>query len=130
MAGMTLALALKSGGLDVALIERQPFTEQLDTGFDGRASAIAYACFRQWKVLGVGDALEASACRMDEIMVTDGHLPGPASRKPLPFFLNFKAEEISDRMAVLIAGRLAQVATPADMRSGPASEDVTAFLAD
>ena len=97
MAGMTLALALKSGGLDVALVERQPFAEQLDTGFDGRASAIAYACFRQWKVLGVGDALEASACRMDEIMVTDGHLPGPASRKPLPFFLNFKAEEISDR---------------------------------
>ncbi len=97
MAGMTLALALKSGGLDVAVVERQPFSEQLDTGFDGRASAIAYACFRQWKVLGVGDALETSACRMDEIMVTDGHLPGPASRKPLPFFLNFKAEEISDR---------------------------------
>ena len=41
-----------------------------------------------------------------------------------------EAEEISDRMAVLIAGRLAQVATPADMRSRPANEDVTAFLAD
>lgn len=97
MAGLTLALALQQGGLEVAIIERQPFAEQLDTGFDGRASAIAYACFRQWKTLGVGDALETRACRMDEIMVTDGHLPGPASRKPLPFFLNFKAEEISDR---------------------------------
>lgn len=97
MAGMTLALALQSGGLEVALIERQPFSDMLDTGFDGRASAIAYACFRQWKALGLGDALAAEACRMDEIMVTDGHLPGPATRKPLPFFLNFKADEISGR---------------------------------
>ncbi len=97
MAGMTLALALQSGGLEVALIEKQPFSAQLDASYDGRASAIAYACFRQWKALGVGDALEADACRMDEIFVTDGHLPGAASRKPLPFFLNFKADEISDR---------------------------------
>ena len=97
MAGMTLALALQSGGLHVALIERQPYAEQLDAGFDGRASAIAYACFRQWNALGVGPAIAERACRMDEIMVTDGHLPGAASRKPLPFFLNFKAEEISGR---------------------------------
>ena len=97
MAGLTLALALQSGGLDVAIIEKQPFSEQLEPGYDGRASAIAYACFRQWKALGVGDDLESSACRMDEIFVTDGHLPGAASRKPLPFFLNFKANEISDR---------------------------------
>lgn len=97
MAGLTLALALNSGGLKVALIERQPFDRQLDIGFDGRASAIAYACFRQWRALGVGEALERDACRMDAIMVTDGPLPGPASEKPLPFFLSFAASEISDR---------------------------------
>ncbi len=97
MAGMTLALALQSGGLQVAVVERQPYAEQLDIGFDGRASAIAYACFRQWNALGVGPAIAGHACRMDEIMVTDGHLPGAASRRPLPFFLNFKAGEISDR---------------------------------
>ncbi|MGN6423725.1 MAG: UbiH/UbiF/VisC/COQ6 family ubiquinone biosynthesis hydroxylase [Asticcacaulis sp.] len=97
MAGMTLGLALHQGGLQVALVERQSFDDLLDTAYDGRASAIAYACFRQWKALGVGDALEAHACRMDEIMVTDGHLPGAASPKPLPFFLHFTASEISDR---------------------------------
>ncbi len=97
MAGLTLALALEAGGLDVALVERQPFAEQLDTSFDGRASAIAYACFRQWKALGVGDVLEPDACRMDEIFVTDGHWPGAASPRPLPFFLHFAANEISDR---------------------------------
>ena len=97
MAGMTLALALKSGGLDVALVERQPFDDMLDVSFDGRASAITYACFRQWKALGVGDVLETHACRMDEIFVTDGHLPGASAPKPLPFFLHFASEEISDR---------------------------------
>ncbi len=97
MAGLTLALALESGGLDVALVEKQPFAEQLDTSFDGRASAIAYACFRQWKALGVGEVLEPDACRMDEIFVTDGHWPGASSPKPLPFFLHFVAREISDR---------------------------------
>jgi iron(III) transport system ATP-binding protein len=39
-----------------------------------------------------------------------------------------EAEEISDRMAVLVAGRLAQVATPADIRSHPVDEDVKAFF--
>ena len=97
MAGMTLALALKSGGLEVALVEKQPFDQQLDASFDGRASAIAYACFRQWNALGVGQVLADKACRMDEIFVTDGHLPGAASPKPLPFFLHFAAGEISDR---------------------------------
>ncbi len=97
MAGLTLALALDKGGLDAALVERQPFAEQLDAAFDGRASAIAYACFRQWKALGVGNALEPDACRMDEIFVTDGHWPGASSPKPLPFFLHFLAGEIGDR---------------------------------
>ncbi|MGZ3298187.1 MAG: FAD-dependent monooxygenase, partial [Asticcacaulis sp.] len=97
MAGMTLALALHSGGLDVVLVEKQPFDTQLDASFDGRASAIAYACFRQWKALGVGDALEPLACRMDEIFVTDGRLPGAATPPPLPFFLHFTSDEISGR---------------------------------
>ena len=97
MAGLTLALALEQGGLEVALVEKQPFAEQLHLGFDGRASAIAYACFRQWKALGLGDALEADACRMDEIFVTDGHMPGASSPKPLPFFLHFAASEIGER---------------------------------
>jgi len=97
MAGMTLGLALHAGGLKVLLLERQPFETQLNQGFDGRSSAIAYACFRQWQALGLGDALREGACRMDEIMVTDGHLPGAASAKPLPFYLHFLASDISDR---------------------------------
>ena len=41
-----------------------------------------------------------------------------------------EAEEISDRMAVMIAGRLAQVATPAEIRARPADEEVRAFFSE
>jgi iron(III) transport system ATP-binding protein len=41
-----------------------------------------------------------------------------------------EAEEISDRMAVLFSGRLAQVASPHEVRTQPADEEVRAFFAD
>lgn len=41
-----------------------------------------------------------------------------------------EAEEISDRMAVLFAGRLAQVAPPLEVRTRPVDEEVRAFFAD
>ncbi|MGQ0734682.1 MAG: ABC transporter ATP-binding protein [Acidobacteriota bacterium] len=41
-----------------------------------------------------------------------------------------EAEEISDRMAVLIAGRLAQVAPPGDVRAQPADDEVRAFFSE
>ena len=97
MAGLTLALALQQGGLHVCVIEQTPYETQANLGYDGRASAIAYGCFRQWDALGVGEALRPYACRMNEIMVTDGPLPGPASTRPSPFFLNFAASEIGER---------------------------------
>jgi iron(III) transport system ATP-binding protein len=41
-----------------------------------------------------------------------------------------EAEEISDRMAVLFSGRLAQVAPPREVRTAPADDEVRAFFAD
>jgi iron(III) transport system ATP-binding protein len=41
-----------------------------------------------------------------------------------------EAEAISDRMAVMIAGRLAQIAPPAEIRAAPADDDVKAFFSD
>ena len=54
----TLALALNQAGLKPALIDPVVFDAQVAPTFDGRASAIAYAAFRQWRALGVGEALE------------------------------------------------------------------------
>lgn len=99
MAGATLALALKSGGLEPLLIDPLPFDEQLAPAFDGRSSAIAFSCFRQWRTLGLAPLLEPHAQRMDEILVTDGRRPGAATPGQTPFFLHFDAAEIADRVA-------------------------------
>ena len=76
MAGATLALALAQGGLKVILVDPLPFDDQLAPTFDGRASAIAYASFRQWRTLGLAAELEPHAQRIEQILVTDGRTPG------------------------------------------------------
>ncbi len=97
MAGATAALACAHAGLRVALVDPLPFETQVEPTFDGRASAIAWSSFRQWKVLGMAEALEPHACRIDHILVTDGRTPGAATGKPSPMFLKFDAAEIADR---------------------------------
>src|SRR5258708_1731945 len=90
MAGATLALALASGGLKPLLLDRAPVSDQWAPSFDGRASAIAYSAFRQWKAIGVGPRLEPHAQRIEQILVTDGRRPGAgAPATPTPFLLRF-----------------------------------------
>jgi 2-octaprenyl-6-methoxyphenol hydroxylase len=95
VAGATLALALKQGGLTPVLVDPVEFDAQLAPTFDGRAWAIAYAAFRQWKALGIGAALEPHAQRIEQILVTDGQSPGAASHGTGPFFLRFDSAEIA-----------------------------------
>src|SRR4051812_16536155 len=94
MAGATLALALQQAGLKPVLIDPVAFDAQVAPTFDGRASAIAYAAFRQWKALGLAEALEPHAQRIEQILVTDGSTPGAASGAASPFFLRFGSAEI------------------------------------
>jgi 2-octaprenyl-6-methoxyphenol hydroxylase len=96
IAGATLALALNQAGLRPVLIDPVVFGAQVAPTFDGRASAIAYAAFRQWRALGVGEALEPHAQRIEQILVTDGNTPGAATGGPGPFFLRFDSAEIAD----------------------------------
>ena len=97
MAGATLALALQSGGLKPILVDPAPFDDQIAPTFDGRASAIAFSCFRQWRTLGAGAQLEPFAQRIEQILVTDGRSPGAAPGLKLPAFLRFESSEIADR---------------------------------
>ena len=98
IAGSTLALALKQGGLAPLLIDPQPYAVQLEPTFDGRSSAISFASFRAWDAIGVGDDLRAHVQRIEQILVTDGHSAGAAAPGPSPFFLRFDASEIADRV--------------------------------
>jgi Ubiquinone biosynthesis hydroxylase, UbiH/UbiF/VisC/COQ6 family len=97
MAGATLALALHRAGLKPVMVDPAPFDAQLAPTFDGRASAIAYAAYRQWKALGLGEVLDPHAQRIEQILVTDGRTPGAAAGPQTPFFLRFDSDEIADR---------------------------------
>lgn len=97
MAGATLALALARAGLKPVLIDPVVFEAQTAPSFDGRASAIAYAAFRQWRALGAGERLAPRAQRIEQILVTDGRSPGASVGGHSPFFLRFDADEIADR---------------------------------
>ena len=97
MAGATLGLALAKAGLTPVLVDPAPFSAQAAPSFDGRSSAIAYAAFRQWRALGLGEALAPLSERIEHILVSDGRAPGPLTRGVGPFFLRFDAAEIADR---------------------------------
>jgi 2-octaprenyl-6-methoxyphenol hydroxylase len=94
MTGATLALGLAQAGLSVAVVDAQPLATRVAPDFDGRASAVAYANFRQWRALGVAAALEPHAQPIRAILVTDGPAPGASARAPGAAFLRFEADEI------------------------------------
>ena len=97
IAGATLGLALAKAGLTPVLIDPVVFDAQVAPTFDGRASAIAYAAYRQWRALGVAPALDPHAQRIEQILVTDGRTPGAGAGRALPAYLRFDAAEIADR---------------------------------
>ena len=99
LTGATLGLALASAGLEPILVDPQPFDAQIAPTFDGRASAIAFSSFRQWRALGLEDLLAPHAQRIEQILVTDGRGTGAAAGKPGAAFLHFDAAEIAARSA-------------------------------
>ncbi len=85
MAGMTMGLALAGAGLPVAIVERQPATVLLDTGFDGRTSAIAYGSSKVFEGIGVWPRLAAKAEPIRDVRIADGDL----IEGPSPLFLHY-----------------------------------------
>jgi len=97
MAGATLALALAAGNLSCVLVDSLPFEALTAPDFDGRASAISFAAWRGWRVLGAVGALEPHAQRIEQILVTDGRAPGASAHRPSGAWLRFDSAEIADR---------------------------------
>lgn len=95
LVGQTLALALDQAGLSVVVIDASKPSDTLAPTFDGRAFAIAFASFRMWRALGIGDQIDAQP--IEQIMVTDGRL-GDGVRKggPSLLHLHFDRAEMRD----------------------------------
>ncbi|MEE8370659.1 MAG: UbiH/UbiF/VisC/COQ6 family ubiquinone biosynthesis hydroxylase [Sphingomonadales bacterium] len=72
LVGLTLGAGLAAQGLSVAVVDRQAAAVQLDPGFDGRASAIAYASYRMLETLGAWKEMGGEAEAIKEIRVSDG----------------------------------------------------------
>lgn len=87
LVGQTLALALDQAGVSVAVIDASKPADTLAPAFDGRAFAIAFASYRMWRALGLGDYLDEVAQPIEQIMVTDGKL-GDGLRKGGPSLLH------------------------------------------
>jgi len=95
MAGATLALALTQADMRVAIVDVTAPETRVAPTFDGRTSAVAFANFRQWRALGVGEGLSALAQPITDILITDGPAPSASRGAPLPAFLHFDVEEVA-----------------------------------
>jgi 2-octaprenyl-6-methoxyphenol hydroxylase len=90
--GSALALGLQQQGLKVTVIDAQPAAPRQNTGFDGRAYALALTSVRLLEGIGLWGAIADKAQPMLEIKVTDGR----AGEGPSPFFMHFDHAEIEE----------------------------------
>jgi len=102
MVGLSLAIALAKGGLDVVVADPIPQSAATDVKFDGRVCALSYASVRMFQALSVWDHLKNDAQPINDIMVTDAKLGG----EPSPFSLQFDAAEAhADALGQIVENR-------------------------
>jgi 2-octaprenyl-6-methoxyphenol hydroxylase len=87
MAGLILAAALGSAGVSTAVIEPLAPEKVLDTGFDGRTTAIAAGSRNALAAIGAWQGMSGDAEDILEIRVSDGHSP---------LFLHYDHVELDD----------------------------------
>jgi 2-octaprenyl-6-methoxyphenol hydroxylase len=87
LAGLACGVALASGGLEVAVVDREDPAATLDAGFDGRTSAIAWGAQRVLDGIGVWAGAAAWAEPILEIRVAD---------QDAPLFLHYDHADLGD----------------------------------
>jgi 2-octaprenyl-6-methoxyphenol hydroxylase len=118
LVGQTLALALDQAGLSVAVIDASKPADTLAPAFDGRAFAIAFASYRMWRALGLGDQLDEVAQPIEQIMVTDGKL----GRGPSLLHLHFDRAEMHDTdepLGLMLEARHVRMALDSGVKARP-----------
>jgi 2-octaprenyl-6-methoxyphenol hydroxylase len=116
-AGATLAAALATGGVSVAVVDAQPLPPMELPAFDGRAYAIAASSRNLLEAAGIWDHLPAPSCAITGIRVTDGR-PG---ERPSSLHLHFDAAAMGeDAFGWMVEARSLRVALNARMATLPA----------
>jgi len=85
MVGTAVAIALGGAGLEVVLVDAEPPATQVEAGYDGRSSAIAYGSRQALAMLGIWPGMAAEAEPILDIRVSDGRPGAPAA----PLFLHY-----------------------------------------
>jgi 2-octaprenyl-6-methoxyphenol hydroxylase len=91
MVGMTLAAALGSAGLAVAIVDAEAPAAMTAAAFDGRSSAIAFGSQQVLAGIGAWAAMAAEAQPILDIRVSDGSATGGASR----LFLHYDHRDLA-----------------------------------
>ncbi|MBX3510467.1 MAG: UbiH/UbiF/VisC/COQ6 family ubiquinone biosynthesis hydroxylase [Hyphomonadaceae bacterium] len=118
LVGQTLALALNQAGVSVIVIDASKPAETLAPSFDGRAFAIAFASYRMWRALGLGETLDAVAQPIRQIMVTDGSVRGG----PSPLHLHFDGAEqqyAEEPLGLMLEARHVRLALDGAVKARP-----------
>lgn len=114
--GPALGLALAQAGMRVTVIDARPAPARAETGFDGRAYALAIASKRLLAAIGVWPRLEAEVQPILKIKASDGR----AGQGPAPFFLTFDHAELEEGpMGFMVEDRRLYAAFLAAMAETP-----------
>ena len=123
LVGQTLALALDQAGVSVIVVDASKPADTLAPAFDGRAFAIAFASYRMWRALGLGDELDRVAQPIEQIMVTDGKLgQGPRRGGPSLLHLHFDRAEMRDHdepLGLMLEARHVRMALDNGVKARP-----------
>jgi 2-octaprenyl-6-methoxyphenol hydroxylase len=133
--GLQLAVACAGAGLSVAVVDPQDPEAMLDSGFDGRTSAIAYGSKLVFDGIGLWPAIAAEAEPIREIRVADDDSP---------LFLHYDSRELmparsrqaeAEPLGYIVENRVLRRALLAQARSLPSlillmPRRVTAAMAD
>ena len=132
MVGLTLALALARGGLDVVVADPLTAAQMADERFDGRVAALAFSSVRMLRVLGLWQRLEGDAQPIHDILVNESVL----GRGPMPFSLHFDHREIGEPLGHIVENRhirqalLAEIASEKRIRFLPGRSAAELSIAD
>lgn len=97
LAGGLAALALADAGFTVAVVDIEPPRRMREAAFDGRTTALAYACARVFRRLGLWPAIEAGAEPILDILVSDGRARGRFTEGARsPFHMHFDSRELGN----------------------------------
>lgn len=97
LAGGLAAVALAHAGLEVAVIDAEPPARMRELAFDGRTTALAYACARVFRRLGMWPSIAPEAEPILDILVSDGRARGRFSQGARsPFHLHFDSRELGE----------------------------------